>query len=188
MKRYFVVALVAALAMFSLRGMEISRDAQAMGAKGAAPAPEFTHTAPEDWINSPPLTLAELRGKVVLVDFWTFGCWNCYRSFPWLTAMEEHFSDRPFTVFGVHTPEFDHEKDRDRIVAKTREFKLPHPVMIDNDFSYWRAMRNRYWPTYYLIDKQGSIRAKFIGETHAGTERANAIQQAIETLLAEPGT
>lgn len=188
MKRYFVVALVATLAVFSLPGLNPPADAQANSPGGAGPAPEFTHTAAEDWINSPPLTLAGLRGKVVLLDFWTFGCWNCYRSFPWLTSMEEHFSDRPFTVIGVHTPEFDHEKDRDRIVAKTKEFKLPHPVMIDNDFSYWRAMGNRYWPTYYLIDKKGTIRATFIGETHAGTKRADAVQRAIEALLAEPAT
>jgi hypothetical protein len=102
--------------------------------------------------------------------------------------MEEHFSDRPFTVIGVHSPEFDHEKDCDQIVAKSKEFKLAHPIMIDNDFSYWRSMGNRYRPTYYLLDKQGKIRATFIGETHAESKRAKVVQDAIETLLAEPAT
>ncbi len=188
MNRYLVLALVSAIATVSFIGLNLPTRVQAVGQIDAVPAPEFTHREAEDWINSPPLSLADLRGKVVLVDFWTFGCWNCYRSFPWLIEMEEHFSDRPFTVVGVHSPEFDHERDRDRVVEKVKEFKLPHPVMIDNDFSYWRMMGNRYWPTYYLIDKRGRVRAMFIGETHAGSERASAVQNAIETLLAEPPT
>ena len=149
-------------------------------------APEFTHRDAKEWINSAPLSLAELRGKVVFVDFWTFDCWNCYRSFPWLNAMEARLAGEDFLVVGVHTPEFDHEKVRSNIEAKVKEFGLHHPVMIDNDFSYWRAMGNRYWPAFYLIDKRGRVRAAFVGETHEGTPQALKIEAAIRQLLAEP--
>ncbi len=148
-------------------------------------APEFTHRAPDEWINSPPLTLAGLRGNVVLIDFWTFGCWNCYRSFPWLKALEAAYESRGLRVIGVHTPEFDHEKIRSSVVEKTAEFGLRHPVMMDNDFSYWRAMNNRFWPAFYLIDKRGFVRSVFFGETHSGDARARRIEKAVERLLGE---
>ncbi len=147
--------------------------------------PEFTHQNPSDWFNSQPLALSDLKGKVVLIDFWTFGCWNCYRSFPWLNDLEERLKDKDFLVIGVHTPEFEHEKDLNRIAAKIKEFKLHHPVMVDSDFSYWKAMNNRYWPTFYLVDKQGNIREKFIGETHKGDKRAQKIEASIQHLLTE---
>ena len=148
-------------------------------------APDFTHTHADDWINSKPLRLSDLRGHVVLIDIWTFECWNCYRSFPWLKQVEERFAPDGLTVVGVHSPEFERERHREAVAAKVREFGLHHAVMIDNDFSYWRALGNRYWPTYYLIDKQGRIRHRFIGETHAGDPRAREIEQAIRTLLGE---
>lgn len=150
------------------------------------PAPEFTHSGHRDWINTEPLTLAQLRGMVVLVDFWTFGCWNCYRSFPWLNELEARFEADEFIVVGVHSPEFEHEKSRERVSQKVMEFGLTHPVMIDNDFFYWKAMNNRYWPTFYLIDKKGRIRGSFIGETHAGDKNARAIEKKINQLLQEP--
>ena len=81
------------------------------------PAPEFDQTTAEKWLNSAPLKLADLRGSVVMIDFWTFECWNCYRSFPWLNALEERLSDESFQVIGVHTPEFEHEKVRENIEA-----------------------------------------------------------------------
>ncbi len=147
--------------------------------------PEFTHTRPSEWINSAPLTRADLRGKVVLIDVWTFACWNCYRSFPWLNELEATFKDQPFTVIGVHSPEFEYEKERANIEQKVKEFKLHHPIMIDNDFSYWKALGNKYWPSFYLIDKEGKARGYWIGETHSGDKRAEAIESAIRGLLAE---
>lgn len=149
------------------------------------PLPAFTATAPGDWINSPPLTLADLRGEVVLLDVWTFDCWNCYRSFPWLKAVEARHADNGLRVVGIHSPEFAHEKVRANIEAKVTEFGLHHPVMIDNDFTYWRALGNRYWPTFYVVDRQGVIRGRFIGETHAGDRNARAMEDLIEELLAE---
>ena len=148
-------------------------------------APEFTHQSDSEWINSKPLKLADLRGKVVLIDFWTFECWNCYRSFPWLNTLETKFADKDVQVIGVHSPEFKHEHDRKRVEAKIKEFELHHPVMMDNDFSYWKALNNRYWPAFYIIDKEGVVRGTFFGETHKGDRNAKAIEGLIEELLVE---
>ena len=171
-------------------GLVLALTSTMVGGVGAAsfkprPLPEFTRSAPTDWINSAPLSVSDLRGKVVLVDIWTFECWNCYRSFPWLKALEQQLADADFQVIGIHSPEFERERDRAAVARKVREFGLAHPVMIDNDFSYWRALNNRYWPTFYLVDKQGRIRARYIGETHADTPQAEAIERQILGLLAE---
>ena len=178
----FAIMMVAMIALLILKYREV------VHAKEVEPrlAPEFNQTEPEAWLNSSPLTLAGLRGKVVFIDFWAFGCWNCYRSFPWMNDLEERLAGQPFQVIGVHSPEFEHEKDRARIEEKIAEFDLKHPTMMDNDFHYWKSMHNRYWPTYYLIDKRGYIRHVFIGETHKGTRRAQLIESAIAELLAEP--
>ena len=149
------------------------------------PLPEFTASAPDHWINSPPLQTADLRGQVLLIDVWTFGCWNCYRSFPWLKALEARLADREFRVIGIHSPEFDHEREPARVAAKVREFGLRHAVMIDNDFAYWRALDNHYWPAYYLVDKHGIIRHLHVGETHDGTTRARRIEDQLRSLLDE---
>ncbi len=161
-------------------------EAQVLPGEGAAPAPAFTHTAAAEWLNSPPLTLASLSGQVVLLDFWTFACWNCYRSFPWLNSLEARIHARGLRVIGVHTPEFDYERVRGSIEKKIAEYGLKHPVMMDNDFSYWNALGNRYWPAFYLIDKQGRLRGRYFGETHAGDQRARRIEADIEALLSEP--
>lgn len=148
-------------------------------------AAEFHHDQDKDWINSKPLTLNDLLGKVVLLDFWTFDCWNCYNSFPWMTNLEKRYETKGLQVMGVHTPEFDHEKVRSNIEAKTKEFKLHHPIMTDNDFTYWRAMHNKYWPAFYLIDKKGQVRSVFFGETHEGDQQAIRIEKKIIELLSE---
>lgn len=151
------------------------------------PAPELTTKEAHYWINSEPLTWEQLKGQVVLVDFWTFECWNCYRSFPWLNDLEERYVGKGLTVLGVHTPEFFHEHDVDAVRAKVKEFGLKHPVMMDNEYAFWTGMNNRFWPSYYLIDKQGRVRALFVGETHIGDARAQAVEQMIDLLLAEDG-
>ena len=147
--------------------------------------PEFTTADPRHWFNSGPLRVADLRGRVLLVDVWTFGCWNCYRSFPWVKALEANLADLPFQVIGVHSPEFAHERDPSRVAGKIAEFGLRHPVMLDNDLAYWRALGNRYWPAFYLVDKSGRIRHRHVGETHAGDARADLIERQIRVLLAE---
>ncbi|MCP3852338.1 MAG: redoxin family protein [Gammaproteobacteria bacterium] len=147
--------------------------------------PEFTHTQAKSWINSAPLRVKSLlnENKVILIDMWTFGCWNCYRSFPWLNALEKKYQDKGLQIVGVHTPEFDHEKIRANIEKKVKEFKLHHPVMIDNNFSYWRALNNRYWPSYYLVNQQGQIVYNHVGETHEGSHRALSLEKKIQELL-----
>ncbi|MBN0989684.1 redoxin family protein [Amphritea pacifica] len=149
------------------------------------PAPEFSQTDVDSWFNSPPLSLKSLRGKVVMLDFWTFDCWNCYRSFPWIHELEQTLADEAFTVIGIHTPEFPHERVRANVKAKIDEFELHHPVMMDNNFTYWQMMGNKFWPTFYLIDKQGRVRSIYIGETHAGSTQARAIEGDIRELLHE---
>jgi thiol-disulfide isomerase/thioredoxin len=149
------------------------------------PAPEFTQSDTSSWINSAPLKLSDLQGHVVLAHVWTYGCWNCYRSFPWLNALEGNYASKGLTLIGIHTPEFDQEKNIENIRAKTKKFGLNHPVMVDNDFRYWNALGNRYWPSYYLIDKKGIIRARFIGEIHPGDSQAREIEAEIGKLLVE---
>lgn len=178
-------SLTLALALLGAVATAAIYPAPAPGAETHPPAPTMTHTTPRDWLNSEPLTWSDLRGQVVLLDFWTFMCWNCYRSFPWLTSLEASLAEQPFTVIGVHTPEFEAEKDHDRIRERAEHFGLHHPIMIDNDHSYWNAMGNRYWPAYYLIDKQGRLRALYIGETHADSDQARRIRAHIDRLLKE---
>ena len=157
------------------------------GVGAAAPRlPQFPAGGPEIWLNSPPLQVEALRGKVVLVDVWTFECWNCYRSFPWLRKLEAALAGESFTVIGVHSPEFERERDPGRVLEKAREFGLTHPVLIDNDHAYWRALDNRFWPAFHLVDKLGVIRARYVGETHSGDPQARAIEAEIRKLLNEP--
>jgi len=146
-------------------------------------APGFTHAKAEDWINSKPLNLEDFGGRVLLVDVWTFDCWNCYRSIPWLKDLEKRFGPKGLALLGVHSPEFPHEREREQVVAKVKEFGIRHPVMLDNDFSYWQALGNRYWPAFYVIDKQGRLRGTFVGETHIGDRRAKEVEELITQLL-----
>ena len=151
----------------------------------APPAPAFTQAAPEAWLNTAPLSWEALRGSVTLVEFWTFACWNCYRSIPWLRTLEPRYGQRGFRIVSIHTPEFAHERERANVVAKLRELRVEYPVMLDNDYAYWNAFGNRYWPAFYLVDTEGRVRASFAGETHAGDRNARAMEAAIESLLGE---
>ena len=156
-----------------------------LSAQESYPLPEFTQTAPQEWFNSKPLGKKDLLGKVTLVDIWTFDCWNCYRSFPWLHGVEARFKPEGFQIIGIHSPEFEHEKVHANIRVKIKQFKITNPVMVDNDMRYWKSLNNRYWPAYYLVDKKGLVRASFVGETHADSAQAKKIEAIIESLLAE---
>lgn len=179
--------LIRRLHLFILFSLALLASALVYAAKVNPPAtiPEFTQVDEAAWFNSKPLLSEDLRGKVVLIDVWTYGCWNCYNSFPWLRGVEEKFADQDFTVIGIHTPEFDHEKDPENVAKKIADFELHHPVMLDNDKAYWHELRNRYWPAYYIVDKKGNIRDAFIGETHEGDRRAKKIEKLIAKLLKE---
>ena len=147
--------------------------------------PEFTQTSQKEWLNSKPLSRKNLLGKVSMIEFWTYSCWNCYRSFPWLHSVEAKYKSKGFQIIGIHSPEFDYEKDHANIKAKIKSFKISNPVMVDNDMAYWRKMKNQYWPAYYIVDKKGRVQARFIGETHQGSDQGNKIEALIEVLLAE---
>jgi len=149
------------------------------------PAPEFPLVDETRWINSPPLKMDELRGKVIMLDVWTFMCWNCTNSIPWVREMQQRFEKKDFLIVGIHSPEFDHEKDLKAVKAAVAKHKLSNPQLIDNDHKYWRALNNRYWPAFYFIDKKGYIRHLAVGEIHIDDRRDREIQRLIETLLAE---
>ena len=143
-------------------------------------APEFTGLGP--WHNSEPLTLASLKGKVVLVDFWTYSCINCIRTLPHLRELWARYSDKPFVLLGVHSPEFVFEKSEANVADAIRRYELTYPIAQDNDFATWRAFANRYWPAKYLIDAEGRIRY-----THFGEGAYTETDQAVRALLAEIG-
>ena len=141
-------------------------------------APELTKIT--GFINSKPITLADLRGKVVLVDFWTYSCINCIRTIPYLNAWYEKYADKGLEIVGVHTPEFEFEKDYNNVQAAVEKFHIRYPVAQDNEKQTWNAYDNRYWPRKYLIDADGYISYDHIGEGgYAETEKV------IQSLLAE---
>jgi len=134
------------------------------------------------WLNSPPLTPSGLRGKAVLVDFWTFTCVNWLRTLPYLRAWSARYKDRGLIVIGVHTPEFSVEHEIDNIRRAAREMRVDYPIAVDNDSAVWRAFDNAYWPAVYIADARGRIRYHHFGEgEYEETERA------IQQLLAEAG-
>lgn len=136
-----------------------------------------------EWLNSPPLTAEQLRGKVVLVDFWTYSCINCIRTVPFVRAWAEKYKDQGLVVIGVHSPEFAFEKKIDNVKQAISDFKIGYPVAVDNDYKIWRAFENNYWPAHYLIDAKGQIRYHHFGE---GNYRQT--EQAIQDLLHEAGS
>jgi cytochrome c biogenesis protein CcdA/thiol-disulfide isomerase/thioredoxin len=135
-----------------------------------------------DWLNSEPLTMQQLRGKVVLVDFWTYSCINCIRTIPYVRAWAEKYKEQGLVVIGVHTPEFAFEKKISNVKKAVGDFKIGYPVAIDSNFQIWRAYNNSYWPAHYLIDAKGQIRYHHFGE---GNYRKT--EQAIQDLLREAG-
>jgi cytochrome c biogenesis protein CcdA/thiol-disulfide isomerase/thioredoxin len=139
-------------------------------------APDFAGVT--RWLNSPPLTMAGLRGKVVLVDFWTYTCINCLRTLPYLRAWDTRYRDRGLTIVGVHTPEFEFEKDTVNVRDAIARNGLRYPVAQDNDYGTWNAWGNQYWPAKYLIDASGQVRY-----AHFGEGDYDETEQAIRSLL-----
>ena len=135
------------------------------------------------WFNSEPLKISELRGKVVLIDFWTYTCINCIRTLPYLKSWHEKYSDKGLVIIGVHTPEFEFEKNPENVQKAINDFGIKYPVIQDNDFKTWRAYSNRYWPAKYFIDRNGKIR-----DSHFGEGDYDQSEKIIQELLAETGT
>ena len=132
------------------------------------------------WFNSPPLTSEMLRGKVVLVDFWTYSCINCLRTLPYLKAWNEKYRDQGLVIIGVHAPEFAFEKEQHNVEQAIRDLGITYPVAMDNQYAIWNAYQNQYWPAHYLIDAQGQIRNQHFGE---GAYQETELM--IQTLLKE---
>lgn len=148
------------------------------------PAPEFTHRAPAEWLNSAPLTLAQLRGKVVLVEFWAFECVNCLNSRAWMEKIAHEQAAAGLVVVAVHTPELPAERSSDNVRAAVARLGIDYPVMIDGDSSYWNALDNRYWPAFYTIGRDGLVHGRAYGELHVGDGTARAVEALIGRLLA----
>lgn len=141
-----------------------------------ARAPELTGISA--WINSTPLTMESLRGKVVLIDFWTYSCINCIRTQPYLNAWHEKYADDGLVIIGVHAPEFAFEKVENNVREASQKAGIKYPIALDNDFATWNAYANRYWPAKYLVDQNGNIVYKHFGEgEYAETE------EKIQSLL-----
>jgi cytochrome c biogenesis protein CcdA/thiol-disulfide isomerase/thioredoxin len=134
------------------------------------------------WLNTPPLTREGLRGKVVLIDFWTYSCINCLRSLPYVSAWYQKYKEHGLVVIGVHAPEFAFEKDVNNVRQAVRELGVNYPVALDNNYAIWRAFDNQYWPAHYFIDAQGRIRAHHFGEGEYPQS-----EQTLRALLTEAG-
>jgi len=126
------------------------------------PAPDFQQI--EQWINTPPLTMASLKGKVVLIDFWAYSCINCIRTLPYLKSWDQHYRDAGFVIVGVHSPEFDFERDFQNLKHAVEQDQIHYPVAMDNQFGTWRSYNNAYWPAHYLIDRAGNVVYEHFGE------------------------
>ena len=150
------------------------------GGKVGNCAPEFAGT--QEWINSGPLSMEGLRGKVVLIDFWTYSCINCIRTLPYLRTWYDRYVDEGLVIVGVHTPEFHFEKVYENVVQATKDDEVTWPVVQDNDFAVWQSYENLFWPAKYLIDKDGVVRY-----THFGEGKYGETESEIRKLLEEVG-
>jgi thiol-disulfide isomerase/thioredoxin len=186
-----LVALLAvvgvALAVFILRqpadlsaaGPGAAANPGLIDAASRPPAADFTGT--DGWLNSRPLTIGGLRGKVVLIDFWTYSCINCLRTFPHLQALESDYASKGLVIVGVHSPEFDFEKNPGNVAAAVKREKVTWPVCLDSEMATWNAWQNNVWPAEYLVDPQGRVAFAHLGE--GDYERTAA---AVASLLSAP--
>ncbi len=159
--------------VFSENGVTTSKKEKL---ENQGPAPQLAGIV--GWINSPPLTLSGLKGKVVLIDFWTYSCINCISTLPFVENWYETYKDKGFVVIGVHTPEFEFEKDYENVKKAVAHFGITYPVALDNNYETWNAYHNQYWPAHFLIDQEGNVRMVHIGEgDYVGTE--NGIRELL---------
>ncbi len=151
------------------------------GQKNMETAPDFVGVT--KWLNTDkPLSSKDLKGKVVLVDFWTYTCINCIRTLPHVTAWYDKYKDQGLVVVGVHTPEFEFEKETDNVLSAIKKYNIHYPVAQDNNYATWNNYSNQYWPAEYLIDVNGQVR-----RTHFGEGEYEQTEQAIQELLKEAG-
>jgi len=174
-------------AMMSGNTAMMSGNNAMMSARGAPAALPVEGKMPAldgatQWLNSAPLSREALRGKVVLVDFWTYSCINCIRALPYVRAWHEKYRDQGLVVIGIHSPEFAFEKNLRNVAREVRDLGITYAVAVDNDYTLWRAFANEYWPAHYFIDAVGNIR-----HTHFGEGEYDASERVIQQLLAEAG-
>jgi thiol-disulfide isomerase/thioredoxin len=174
------LGLLAALALAAAAATSVvSRANDVHGAVAIhGPAPELTGI--DHWLNGPPLTLHGLRGKVVLVDFWTYGCINCFHTLPHVNGWYRKYREQGLTVVGVHTPEFPNERVTDNVKDAVQRYGIRFPIAQDNAYATWNAYGNQYWPAFYLIDKHGRV-----AYTHVGEGDYKETEAWIQKLLAE---
>jgi len=139
-------------------------------------APNFVGI--DNWLNSAPLNITDLRGKVVLIDFWTYGCYNCVNTLPHVIRLYDTYKDKGFVVVGVHTPEFPFEKAIGNLQAALKRYGIRYPVAQDNEFATWNAYRNQYWPAQYILDQTGKIVFE-----HAGEGQYDEMERVVRKLL-----
>ena len=144
-------------------------------------APAAPEISSGNWINSEPLTLKSLRGRVVLLDFWTFACYNCRNTLPTVKKWDAQYRDKGLTIIGVHTPELDYESNIDNLRREVAALGIKYPVVTDNDYSTWKEYKVEAWPTVFVLDKQGRVRW-----THVGEGAYDQTEDVIKKLLAEP--
>jgi len=173
-----------ALGVISKGVSRLSGDGPGMVASDTAVPETKSPVAPEipsgTWINSEPLTLKSLRGRVVLVEFWTFGCYNCRNTLPSVKSWDATYRDKGLTIIGVHTPELDREKNIDNVRREVADLDIKYPVVTDNNYATWNAYGVEAWPTLFLLDKQGRVRW-----THVGEGAYDETENMIRKLLAE---
>jgi len=154
----------------------------------------LNHTAPElvggPWLNTPgdqPVSLASRRGKVTIVHFWTYGCYNCQNNLAAYARWYQQFAGRDVVIVGIHTPETSSERVGANVVRHVKDFKIEYPVLFDQSETNWRRWQQRYWPTVYLIDRKGKVRFRWIGELNYGGKQGEArMAKLVEDLLREP--
>jgi glutathione peroxidase-family protein len=168
MKVFILVALVATL---------LGRNASAY-----SPAPALPSSS-NKWLDEKPVQWNQLKGKVVLLNVWTFACWNSYNSFEWIVSLQKKYPD--LQIIGIHSPEFDYEKDRKKMRDVMAKYNINYPELLDDNHEYWKKLNNRYWPSFYIVDKHGNIRGEYFGETHIGDAQAKHIEELIGKLTAE---
>ena len=172
-----VIAFALAASTLPGRSDDASQSTQSMKVADAKPvAPEFSGLT--NWQNSAPLTLANLRGKVVLVNFWTYGCVNCVNTLPHVTQLYAKYKDKGLVIVGVHTPEFPFERSASNVQAALKRHGITYPVAQDNNSATWNAWRNQYWPAQYIVDPSGRI-----VYSHAGEGAYDEIDRTVGKLL-----
>jgi thiol-disulfide isomerase/thioredoxin len=156
------LALVATICWSAIAGLTVAKAQEPASIVGSSPLPGLSGAT--GWINSKPLTAKDLKGKVVLVDFWDYSCINCIRAIPYVRAWADKYKDSGLVVIGVHTPEFDIEKLTPNVQKAVNKFGITYPVALDSDHAIWDAFHNEYWPAHYFIDAKGKVRFEHFGE------------------------